>query len=431
MFLINDVRIQDSELFNNFSASVKRKSRYRNVWIGFLQKSEVITNLDIYNSLLMQKFEDLGLVDSIKKAIVETGYTTPTEIQQKAIPLVLAGEDMIGCAQTGTGKTGAFAIPVLQLMDQNSQNKSGIKTLVLSPTRELAIQIDESFKTYGKHLRIRSLCVYGGVSIGGQIAALKHRPDILIATPGRLLDLIGQKQISLSQVNILVLDEADRMLDMGFVKDVKRILSFLKQKKQTLFFSATMPPAIRQFANTILNNPKEVYITPPSSTAETIQQSVYYVDQKEKAKLLIKILKGTEFDRTLVFTRTKHGADRLVKHLSKEGITSAAIHGNKSQNNRVRAIDNFKTHKIQVLVATDIAARGIDIDNLSHMVNYEIPEVAETYVHRIGRTGRAGGKGQAVSLCDETEVIRLKNIQRLTGVKIPELNQNEILNNKK
>jgi ATP-dependent RNA helicase RhlE len=396
-----------------------------------MQKPSVITDRDIYNSLLMQKFEDLGLVDSIKKAIVETGYTTPTEIQQKAIPLVLAGEDMIGCAQTGTGKTGAFAIPVLQLMDQNSQNKNGIKTLVLSPTRELAIQIDESFKTYGKHLRIRSLCVYGGVSISGQISALKQRPDILIATPGRLLDLIGQKQISLSQVNILVLDEADRMLDMGFVKDVKKILSFLKQKKQTLFFSATMPPAIRQFANTILVNPKEVFVTPPSSTAETIQQSVYYVDQKEKAKLLIKILKGTEFDRTLVFTRTKHGADRLVKHLSKEGITSAAIHGNKSQNNRVRAIDNFKTHKIQVLVATDIAARGIDIDNLSHMVNYEIPEVAETYVHRIGRTGRAGGKGQAVSLCDETEVTRLKNIQRLTGVKIPELNQNEILNNKK
>jgi ATP-dependent RNA helicase RhlE len=255
-----------------------------------MQKPSVITDRDIYNSLLMQKFEDLGLVDSIKKAIVETGYTTPTEIQQKAIPLVLAGEDMIGCAQTGTGKTGAFAIPVLQLMDQNSQNKNGIKTLVLSPTRELAIQIDESFKTYGKHLRIRSLCVYGGVSISGQISALKQRPDILIATPGRLLDLIGQKQISLSQVNILVLDEADRMLDMGFVKDVKKILSFLKQKKQTLFFSATMPPAIRQFANTILTNPKEVFVTPPSSTAETIQQSVYYVDQKEKAKLLIKIL---------------------------------------------------------------------------------------------------------------------------------------------
>jgi ATP-dependent RNA helicase RhlE len=379
----------------------------------------------------MHKFEDFGLVDSIKKAIVETGYSTPTEIQQRAIPIVLSGEDMIGCAQTGTGKTGAFAIPILQLMERNSLDKKGIKTLVLSPTRELAIQIDESFKTYGKYLRIRSLCVYGGVSISGQISALKSRPDILIATPGRLLDLIQQKQISLSQVNILVLDEADRMLDMGFVKDVKKILSYLKQKKQTLFFSATMPPAISQFSTTILVNPKEVFITPPSSTAETIQQSVYYVEQKEKVKLLIKILQVGNFERTLVFTRTKHGADRLVKHLSKEGISSAAIHGNKSQNNRIKAIDNFKTHKIQVLVATDIAARGIDIDNLTHMVNYEIPEVPETYVHRIGRTGRAGGLGQAVSLCDETEVVRLKNIQRLTGVKIPELNQNEILNNKK
>jgi len=374
-------------------------------------------------------FKDLNIIPPIMKAVTQAGYTKATEIQYQTIPHILNGNDVIGCAQTGTGKTASFAIPVLQLLDQNPAEKKGIRTLILTPTRELAIQISENFKTYGTFLRLKHLAIFGGVPQGKQIAALDRGVDILIATPGRLLDLIAQGCIKLSQIEILVLDEADRMLDMGFVNDVKKILTKVPAKRQTLFFSATMPQEIRKFAQSILNNPKEINVTPVSSTAETVKQSVYYVEKAEKLDLLIHILEDQTIHRSLVFARTKHGADKLAKKLIKSGIHAAAIHGNKSQNARQKALEDFKNSKIRVLIATDIAARGIDIDELPHVVNYELPNVPETYVHRIGRTGRAGYEGVAISFCDTEEKKDLKNIQKLIGFNMPVVKQNIKINN--
>ncbi len=365
-------------------------------------------------------FTDLNIIPPIMKAVNQVGYSQATEIQHQTIPLILKGNDVIGCAQTGTGKTASFAIPVLQLLHQKPTSKrKSIRTLILTPTRELAIQIDENFKIYGKFLPLNHLAIFGGVPQGKQVTAIKKGVDILIATPGRLLDLINQGCIHLSQLEILVLDEADRMLDMGFVNDVKKILTKIPTKRQTLFFSATMPQEIRKFAQTILNQPKEINVTPVSSTAQTIQQSVYFVEKNQKLNLLIDILADRSIDRSLVFARTKHGADKLVKQLVKTGIYAAAIHGNKSQNARQKALADFKSSRIRVLIATDIAARGIDIDELPHVINYELPNVPETYVHRIGRTGRAGANGVAVSFCDNQEKKDLKNIQKLIGFTMP------------
>lgn len=363
-------------------------------------------------------FKQLNLVQPIQRALKDAGYSSPTEIQSKAILPTLRGRDILGCAQTGTGKTAAFAIPILQKLQENKTH-SGIRALVVTPTRELAIQIEENFKAYAKYLNIKTIAIFGGVPQGRQVTALKKGVDVLIATPGRLLDLSQQGFADISKIEILVLDEADRMLDMGFVHDVKRILKKIPKQRQTLFFSATMPGSMRKFAHTILNNPIEISVTPVSSVAETVHQSVYFVEKSEKKDLLIHLLKDKSIARSLVFTRTKHGANNLVKHLTKAGIYAAAIHGNKSQNARQKALENFKQSKIKVLVATDIASRGIDIDELPHVVNYELPNVPETYVHRIGRTGRAGKEGVAVSLCDREQRSELNGIQKLIGFKIP------------
>lgn len=372
-------------------------------------------------------FEKLGLSEPVLKALQNEGYNHPTPIQEQSIPVVLQRRDLLGCAQTGTGKTAAFAIPALQLLSahvtkQHVKQKS-IKALVLTPTRELAIQIEESFKAYGKYLPLRSLVIFGGVPQKPQTDALRSGVDILIATPGRLLDLIDQKFISLQEVSIFVLDEADRMLDMGFVHDVKKIIARLPQKKQTLFFSATMPPEIKKLASTILINPVKAEVTPVSSTAETIHQSIYHVDKHDKKSLLIHLLKDRTIKTALVFTRTKHGADKVARELVKHGISAEAIHGNKSQNARQRALQSFKSSQIRVLVATDIAARGIDVDELGHVVNFELPEVPETYVHRIGRTGRAGANGIAFSFCDPEEKELLFDIHKLIGKVIPVVNE--------
>lgn len=366
-------------------------------------------------------FKDLNIIPPIMKAVNQAGYHQATEIQYQSIPHILNGNDLIGCAQTGTGKTASFAIPVLQLLHQKPVSKNVIRTLILTPTRELTIQINENFTAYGKFLPLNHLAIFGGVPQGKQVDAIKKGVDILIATPGRLLDLIGQGCINLSHIEILVLDEADRMLDMGFVNDVKKILTKIPSKRQTLFFSATMPQEIRKFAQTILNEPKEINVTPISSTAQTVKQSVYFVEKNEKLNLLINLLEDKTINRSLVFARTKHGADKLVKQLVKTGIYAAAIHGNKSQNARQKALSDFKNSRIRVLIATDIAARGIDIDELPHVVNYELPNVPETYVHRIGRTGRAGAQGVAVSFCDNEEKKELKNIQKLIGFSMPVL----------
>ncbi len=370
------------------------------------------------NSFLAKSFMNftqLSLSSPILKAISDAGYTTPTAIQEKAIPTILEGRDLIGCAQTGTGKTAAFSIPLLQILSETPKKGKSIRALILTPTRELAIQIQENIEQYSKFLNIKHLSIFGGVPQGKQERALSQGVDILIATPGRLLDLMQQGLLSLSQIEILVLDEADRMLDMGFVNDVKKILTKVPKKRQTLFFSATMPNSIRQFAETILDNPAEVTVTPVSSTAKTIEQSVYFVEKNDKTNLLINILKDTSELRSLIFTRTKHGADRLVKQLGRTGIFAAAIHGNKSQNARQKALKDFKDNRINVLIATDIAARGIDIDELPQVINYELPNVPETYVHRIGRTGRAGTSGNAISFCGTEERKDLKNIQKLIG----------------
>lgn len=353
------------------------------------------------------------------KAVTATGYTRATEIQYQSIPHVLNGEDVIGCAQTGTGKTASFAIPVLQLLSKNTNNNKGIRTLILTPTRELAVQINDNFKTYGAFLPIKCLSIFGGVPQQKQISALNAGVDVLIATPGRLLDLISQGCINLANIEIVVLDEADRMLDMGFVNDVKKILSKVPAKKQTLFFSATMPHEIRKLAYDMLKKPVEICVAPVSSTAETVKQSVYFVEKNDKFNLLIHILGDKNINRSLVFARTKYGADKLVKNLLISGIHAAAIHGNKSQHARQRALDDFKSSKIRVLIATDIAARGIDIDELPHVINYELPNIPETYVHRIGRTGRAGYSGTAISFFDREEKKELLNIQKLIGFKMP------------
>lgn len=357
-------------------------------------------------------------MEPILRSLNAAGYMVPTEIQAKAIPHILAGKDIIGCAQTGTGKTAAFAIPVLQLLQQK-RSLGPIRALVLAPTRELALQIEESFNQYGKHLQLSCLSIFGGVSQGKQVATLRKGVNILVATPGRLLDLMQQGYVDLSQVEVLVLDEADRMLDMGFVHDMKRVIAKIPRKRQTLFFSATMPPAIKTFACSLLDNPVEVTVTPVSSAALTVDQSVYFVEKSEKSGLLVRLLDDMTIHRSLVFTRTKHGADKLVKQLSSTGIHAAAIHGNKSQNARQKALADFKSSRIRVLVATDIASRGIDIDELPHVINYEMPDMPETYVHRIGRTGRAGWKGVAVSFCDREERADLKGIQKLIGFQLP------------
>jgi ATP-dependent RNA helicase RhlE len=367
-------------------------------------------------------FSELELIEPIQKALKVLGYEKPTPIQAQAIPLLLQERDLLGCAQTGTGKTAAFAIPILQLLHKKGPQQKGsrkIKTLIVTPTRELAIQIGESFADYGKFLHLNHTVIFGGVGQKSQTDALRNGIDILIATPGRLLDLMNQRFVSLKDVEFFVLDEADRMLDMGFIHDVKKLIAALPKQRQSLFFSATMPPAITQLANTILNNPVRVEVTPVSSTAETINQFLYYVDRNNKYDLLLHLLDSKEIKTALVFTRTKHGADKVVKVLAKEGIKSAAIHGNKSQNARQNALENFKNQSIRVLVATDIAARGIDIDDLAHVINFEIPNISETYVHRIGRTGRAGANGTAISFCDAEEKEFLKDIHKLINKQIP------------
>lgn len=372
-------------------------------------------------AFIYMNFHELGLIDPILQAIKDAQYEQPTPIQQKAIPAVLEGRDMFACAQTGTGKTAAFAIPILQQLHTLPRTK-GIKALVVTPTRELALQIEENCRTYGKYLQLRSTAIFGGVSQAKQVAALKAGVDVLIATPGRLLDLCDQGYIQLNTIRILVLDEADRMLDMGFVNDVKKIVAKVPKERQTLLFSATIPTPIRKLADSLLHHPEEIVVNPVSSTAQTVSQSVYFVDKKEKVNLLVKLLDKPQQQRSrsLIFTRTRHGADRLVKQLSRSGIHAAAIHGSKTQSARQRALDDFKQSRIHVLVATDIAARGIDIDELPRVVNYELPEVPETYVHRIGRTGRAGMSGEAISLCDQEELKSLQGIQKLIGRKVPE-----------
>jgi len=366
-------------------------------------------------------FESLDLINPVKRALAEEGYTTPTPIQAEAIPLMLAGKDIFGIAQTGTGKTAAFAIPILQRLynQKKPDNHRHIKALICTPTRELAVQIGESFSVYGKYTGIKNTVVFGGVGQLSQTKALDKGVDVLIATPGRLLDLIQQGYIHLGNLEIFVLDEADRMLDMGFIHDIKRIIRELPDKRQSLCFSATMPPEIMRLAEKLLENPVTVEVTPQATTVEIIEQTVYFVDKINKRPLLADILENEKVISALVFTRTKHGADRVVKELRRSDIASQAIHGNKSQNARQRALNDFKKGAIRILVATDIAARGIDIEELSHVINYDIPNIPETYVHRIGRTGRAGAGGIAISFCDIEERPYLKDIEKLIGRKIP------------
>lgn len=365
-------------------------------------------------------FTDLNIIKPILDALQKEGYEKPTPIQEQSIPSILEQRDLLGTAQTGTGKTAAFAIPILQnLAERKGLKNNHIKALILTPTRELAIQIEESFNAYGKNLPLKKLVIFGGVKQGNQEAALKKGVDILVATPGRLLDFIAQGIISLKNLEIFVLDEADRMLDMGFVHDVKRIIKLLPAKRQTLFFSATMPTEIQKLADSILNHPIKVSVTPISSTAETIKQSVYFVEKDNKLDLLTHILQNKINGSVLVFARTKHGADKIARKLQANKISAEAIHGNKSQNARQNALNNFKSGKTRILVATDIAARGIDIDELKYVVNFELSDVAETYVHRIGRTGRAGAEGSSISFVDGLDLLNLKDTEKLIGMKIP------------
>ena len=367
------------------------------------------------------KFQDLRLSEPLLRAIGEKGYTDPTPIQQQAIPPVLKGRDLQGCAQTGTGKTAAFTLPMLQLLaaEPAPKGRRPIRALVLTPTRELAIQIDECCRDYARYTPIRHCVIFGGVNQRPQVDAFQKGVDLLVATPGRLLDLIGQGYVTLDTIRFFVLDEADRMLDMGFIHDIRRILPLLPERRQTLFFSATMPESIAALAAKILRNPVMVTVTPPASVVETIAQTVHFAEKAEKSQLLIDLLSASDAQQVLVFSRTKHGADKLAKILNRAGIRSCAIHGNKSQNARVKAMNDFKSGECRVMIATDIAARGIDIDQLPLVINYELPEVAETYVHRIGRTGRAGHEGAAWSFCSEDEFEYLCDIQKLTGLTIP------------
>ncbi len=368
------------------------------------------------------RFEELNIIAPIMKSLKAEGYEAPTPIQEKAIPAILAGRDLLGCAQTGTGKTAAFTIPLLQILKRDKaaeKSQGAIKALILVPTRELAVQIGDSLSAYGRFTGIRHTVIFGGVSQAPQTKVLKDGVEILVATPGRLLDLMGQGFIRLDQIKFFVLDEADRMLDMGFLRDVKKIMAKLPASKQMLLFSATMPPEIQSMADNILSNPVKVEVTPVSSTVDTIEQSVYFVEKKEKKALLIKLLKNKSVDSVLVFTRTKHGADNVVRNLTKARITAQAIHGDKSQVARQNALNNFKSKNTRVLVATDIAARGIDIKELSHVINFDLPNMPETYVHRIGRTGRAGMGGTALSFCDNEEKVYLRDIQKLISKQIP------------
>jgi len=365
-------------------------------------------------------FESLNIIEPILRSLKEEGYTIPTPIQVQAIPIVLQGTDLIGCAQTGTGKTAAFAVPILQLLSKNKSfdRKRKIRSLVVTPTRELAIQIDESFKAYGRHTGLTCTVVFGGVNQNPQTNALRNGVDILVATPGRLLDLMNQGFISLKDVEIFVLDEADRMLDMGFIHDVRKLIAALPKKRQSLFFSATMPPEIVKLAGSIVYAPVKVEVTPSASTVDIVNQFVYFIDRGNKNSLLLELLKDDKIKTALVFTRTKYGADKVVRVLKKKNITAEAIHGNKAQNARQKALSGFKAQTTRVLVATDIAARGIDVDDLEYVINFEIPNISETYVHRIGRTGRAGAKGTAISFCDAEEKEYLRDIEKLITKKI-------------
>lgn len=373
------------------------------------------------------QFEELKIVEPILKALKEEEYTTPTSIQEKAIPLILNRRDVLGSAQTGTGKTAAFAIPIIQhlyLEKQQSNRPRKVNALIITPTRELAIQIGDSFSTYGKYTDLKNTVIFGGVKQTNQVNRLKSGVDILVATPGRLLDLMNQGIINLKDIEYFVLDEADNMLDMGFIHDIKKIIAKLPTKRQSLFFSATMPDNIVALSRTILKNPTKVDVAPISSTAETIQQYIYYTNKSSKLELLNYILEDKEIDQVLLFARTKHGADRITRSLSKKKISSSAIHGNKSQNTRQKALQDFKEGKTRVLVATDIAARGIDIDKLKYVINYEIPNIAETYVHRIGRGGRAGEEGISISICEPEENAYIKEIEKLINKKIEVIEDN-------
>lgn len=373
------------------------------------------------------RFDELEIIKPILDALKEKKYTEPTAIQRKAIPLILKKHDVIGSAQTGTGKTAAFAIPIIQHiqeMENGQKNRREIKALIVTPTRELAIQIDENLKAYSKYTAVRHAVIFGGVPQNKQVAQLKNGVHILVATPGRLLDLINQRIVSLREVKIFVLDEADRMLDMGFIHDIKRLLNILPGNRQSLFFSATMPKSIVALSKTILRKPKKVEVSPVSSTAETIKQFMYYTNKNTKKDLLLHILQNKDIDQVLLFSRTKHGADKIAKNLKKQNVSAAAIHGDKAQNQRQKALGKFKSGDIRVLVATDIAARGIDIDKLKYVINYDVPNVAETYVHRIGRSGRAGEAGNAISICEPEENTYVKEIEKLINKKIQVVDDN-------
>ena len=378
------------------------------------------------------QFDRLRLIEPLLRAVRSEGYTVPTGIQVQAIPHVLEGKDLLGCAQTGTGKTAAFALPILQRLRrpeppsksrrQGGAGRRPIRALILSPTRELAAQIDESFRVYGEHTGLRSTVVFGGVKQGSQVDALRRGVDILVATPGRLLDLLNQRVLRLSDVEIFVLDEADRMLDMGFINDIRRVISLLPSQRQTLLFSATMPREISRLADTILHKPVEVRVATESPAADAVEHAVYFVESGSKTNLLDHLLKDPQITRALVFTRTKHRADRVVRSLGRGDVAAEAIHSNKSQNVRTRTLGNFRQGKTRVLVASDIAARGLDVDDISHVINYDLPIETETYVHRIGRTGRAGAQGLAISFCSDDQRKALRDIERLIGMSIPVLN---------
>ncbi len=373
------------------------------------------------------KFENLGIIAPILKAIKDKNYTEPTTIQEKSIPIILKGNDVLGSAQTGTGKTAAFAIPIIQHINNSTKELGGkpkIKSLIVTPTRELAIQIDENIREYSKYTNIKHTVIFGGVKQGKQVDKLKKGVHILTATPGRLLDLINQEYINLNQIEIFVLDEADRMLDMGFIHDIKKILNLLPYKRQSLFFSATMPRNIVELSRKILKNPKKIEVSAVSSTAETIQQYVYYTNKSTKKDLLLHILSGLEDEQILLFSRTKHGADKITRNLKKHNIKSSVIHGNKTQNSRQAALKQFKSGKVNVLVATDIAARGIDIQMLKYVINYDIPNVPEDYVHRIGRSGRAGEAGNSISICEPEENVFIRDIEKLINLKIQVVKNN-------
>tara|TARA_B100000809_G_scaffold266776_2_gene331484 strand:- start:31098 stop:32354 length:1257 start_codon:yes stop_codon:yes gene_type:complete len=379
-------------------------------------------------------FKDLEIIAPIQKALDSKGYITPTPIQQQAIPILLEGRDLLGCAQTGTGKTAAFAIPIIQQLFNSSNTQKSpkrIKALVITPTRELAIQIADNFTEYSKNTHLRNTVIFGGVKQSSQVGQLKQGVDILIATPGRLLDLLNQRLLSLRYIEHFVLDEADQMLDMGFINDIKKVLRLLPEKRQSLFFSATMPQNIKDLSNTILHNHQTITIKPKQATAEKVGQSVYFVKKNDKTDLLIELVKEKPKNSTIVFSRTKHGADKVVKKLASAGIKSAAIHGNKSQNNRQKALGAFKNGEINILIATDIAARGIDVSDLSLVINFDLPNIPETYVHRIGRTGRADASGDAVSFCDAEERAFLKDIEKLINQKIPVIEEHSYVDHTK